>query len=433
MIYLQLFRYLVPLVFTMIAQEFSGQVLNGGMARMPRATETLAGYGLAVGLVTFLTSPLLQARQLGLVLVESRPEFRRVLAFVLLSGALLAAILACLALTPLGTWVIEGWHDAPPPLAAVAREALLWLAPMPILRSLFLFYSGLLMRIRRTDVVSYAILAGIGASIAAVFALLPAGFVRERPIRLPLLVTYAGIAADLSIVLWGYQRYVRRTLGETDGGQSLRYVFRFYWPLALVMAIQGFSRPLINLFVSRGTDGAEALAVLTVVYSLAHLPYGWVNEIRSLPVAFKDRENSLAAIRRFALGCGLLSFGVMLVLFWTPLRTVILESWIGVEAELAAPAAMPLRVFTFFPLTVMVRAYLHGIGLLEHRTKALAPSAPARIAAILIALVILSAFPMHGATRAILALFCGFAAEMLVVWRSVQGGRYGRREYLARI
>ena len=81
----------------------------------------------------------------------------------------------------------------------------------------------------------------------------------------------------------------------------------------------------------------------------------------------------------------------------------------------------------------MVRAYLHGVGLLEHRTKALAPSAPARIVAILIALVVLSAFPMHGATRAISALFCGFAAETLVVLWSVQGRRDGPRQTLARL
>jgi hypothetical protein len=73
------------------------------------------------------------------------------------------------------------------------------------------------------------------------------------------------------------------------------------------------------------------------------------------------------------------------------------------------------------------------VGLLEHRTKALAPSAPARIVAILIALVVLSAFPMHGATRAISALFCGFAAETLVVLWSVQGRRDGHQQYLARL
>jgi hypothetical protein len=39
-------------------------------------------------------------------------------------------------------------------------------------------------------------------------------------------------------------------------------------------------------------------------------------------------------------------------------------------------------VFSFFPLAVMNRAYLHGVGLVEHRTRALAPSGPARIAAI---------------------------------------------------
>ena len=72
MIYLQFARFLLPLLLTMVAVEFGEQVLNGGMARVPQATDTLASYGLAWGLVTFLSSPLLQSRQLGLVLVDSR-------------------------------------------------------------------------------------------------------------------------------------------------------------------------------------------------------------------------------------------------------------------------------------------------------------------------------------------------------------------------
>jgi hypothetical protein len=426
-LYPQFIRFLFPLMLLMIVQGFSRQVLNGGMARMPRATETLASYGLAWGVVTVLTSPLLQGRQLALVLVDSRPAFIRVGLFVLVCGILLGAILVSLATTPPGIWIIEDLHGVSHSLGLVARETLLWLAPFPVVSSMFRFYSGLLIRIKRTDIVSYAALAGIVASIATVFALLPARAIQNKPILLPILVTYASAIPELGIVLWGYQRYVKRTL--QDGSQALTwtYMIRFFWPLALIMAIQGLSRPLINLFISRGADGEQALAVLTVVYALGHLPYGWLNDIRSLPPAFREKKGSLAAIRRFALGCGLLSFSTMIFFYWTPLRDTILVKWIGVEAELVKYCKWPLILFTFFPLAVMVRAYLHGVGLLEHRTKALAPSGPARIGAILVSLTLfyllqsMQVVTIHGATRALAALLSGFVVETLVVWWGVRG------------
>jgi hypothetical protein len=399
----------------MVVLELSAQVTNGGMARMQQATQTLAAFGLAWGLVSLMASFLSQVKQLGLVLVSSQAALRTAQRFVLMACLLMAGVLVLLALGPVGDWVVYDLHGVDRALGATAREALLWLVPVPVLRGLSLFYTGLLLRMRRTGLASAAALAGTGASILAVFALLPAGFVQQKPIWLPVLVTHAGLVAELGVVLWGYGRY-RAPLPEAEKEPlSYSYVYHFYWPLALIMGIQGFSRPLINLFVSREPEGPIALAILTVVYALAHVIYGWVNEIRNLAPAFRDQEESLARIRPFAAACGLLSFVVMVVLFWTPLRDLLLQTLIGLEPELAARAATPLKVFCFFPLVVMVRAYYHGLGLLAHRTKAMAPSAPARVTAILVALVVLPLFGVQGATRGVTALLCGFVCETVVV------------------
>ena len=421
MIYLELTRFLLPLVLMMVVQELGTQVLNGGMARLPRATETLASFGLAWFLVSFLATSMLQTRQLGLVLVDGRQAFKRVQWFVLLFGLLLGAILASLVLTPLGNWVIEDLHGVSQSLGAVARTAILWLIPLPLLRGLAWFHSGLLLRIRRTGVVSLAMLASMGASTLAVFALLPTSFVQADPIRLPILVIYAGALAELAIVLWGNWHNAEHLLRDAGSDLSFTYILRFFWPLALIMAIQGLSRPLINLFVAREPGGTEALAVLTITYALGLLPYGWLNEIRNLPTAFQDREHSLTHIRRFAVGCGLLSFSIMVLLFWTPMRDFILRTLLGVDAALAAAAAMPLVVFAFFPLVVMARAYLHGVGLFERRTQAMAPSAPARVLAVWVALVVLPILGIHGATRGVAALLCGFIIETIVVWWGIRG------------
>ena len=422
MTYGQLTRCILPLILTLVVQGLSGQFLSGGMARVPRATQVLASYGLAWGLVDFLASPLSQVRQLGLVLAQSRSALRRLLWFVLACAAGLSGVLLLLALTRAGVWVVEDLHGVGAPLSGMVLQALLWLAPLPVLEGANRFYSGLLLRFRRTGVVSAATLAHIGVSIAAVFALLPAPFVQAQPIWLPILVTYAGAVVETGVVLWGYRRCVGGEL-PAAAATSLGWsgIVSFFWPLALIMAIQGGSRPLINLFVSRGADGVTALAVLAVVYPLGNLPYGWVNEIRSLPAAFQGERGSLRAIRRFAVACGLASFAIMLGMFWTPLRHYLLEELIGVAPEMAALCLAPLMVFSFFPLVVAVRAYFHGVALLERRTRILAPSAPARIGIIVAALLLLPEAHLSGATRGVVALLAGFVLEALLVWWGVRG------------
>jgi hypothetical protein len=426
-IYGQLIRFLLPLVLTVVAQELSGQVLNGGITRVPDATETLASYGLAWGIVTLLASPLNQVKQLGLVLVENVPCFVQVRRFVAVLGSLLAGILVVLALSPLGTWVVEGLHGISSELGGTVRTAILWLAPYPIVRGGTLFYSGLLLRIRRADVASLAILANIAASVAAVFTMLPTGLIQQRPVLLPVLVIYAGALSELAVVIWGYRRLLVGKLDLAGTTISPRQIIHFFWPLALITMLQGLSRPLINLFIARGTDGAEALAVLTVVYSLAHVLYGWLNEIRSLPTAFRQHKDAQRAILRFAWACGFFSFALMVGIFWTPLGDLVVGSWIGLSAELSPLAKGPLIVFSFFPLAVMNRAYLNGVGLLERRTKAMAPSGISRILTILMVLLLTVGTNMNGATRGIVALLSGFVLETITLWWGVRGGAYWMR------
>lgn len=420
MIYLQFARFVLPLALTLVAQGFSSQFLSGGMARLPQATQVLAAYGVAWGLADFLASPLSQINQLSLVLAANHPSRRRIQAFALLGGLCLALVLLSLAFTPLGDWVINRGHGLGAEAGATVRNALFWLVPIPICEGMNRSLAGLLMRARRTQVVSYATLASIGASIGAVFALVPSALVAREPMALPLLVAYAGIAVYMAVMFWGYRRWVAPGLPDQGEAPDLGYLLRFFWPLALVMAIQGLSRPLINFHVARGPDGQASLAALAVVYSLAHLPYGWVNEVRSLAPAFGDEARNLHHIRRFAAACGLLSFGVMVLAFWTPLRVYLLGSLIGLEAGLASRCHWPLFLFSFFPLAVAVRAYYHGMALVEHRTQALAPSAPARIGIIWVVLLLLPA-TIPGATRGVAALLSGFVLEAAVVWWGVRG------------
>ena len=473
--YRTLFWFLLPLVITELIYELGIQVINGGIARVPRPTETLAAYGIAWGLTSFLTGTVSQTRQMSMVLVRDRATFHTVFRCVAGFGGVHFLILACLAYTPVGLWVIDELHAVEPVLGGTVRSALGLLLPIPLIVGITRFLSGLLLQIRRTDLVSYAMMAGISMSVVSVFLFLPTATVQADPILLPVAATYFGVLTELAVIIWGYRRFVRRTLrkggsmegeraetvsgstvgeraetvsgstereraepvsgsmeGEQAAGQDVEgeavtrrplsltagYVLRFYWPLAVTIGIQALSRPIINLFVARGADGTESLAVLTIVYALAHLPYGWLNELKNLPPAFQRQDPDGRVIRRFTAICGLISFGTMVLMFWTPVQFYLLESLIGVDHAFAERCTVPLIIFSFFPLAVTIRSYLHGIALRDHRTGAIAPSGPARAGAIVIVVNVLALFDLHGAIRGVAALYSGFVTETIVVrWR----------------
>ncbi|MBX3001104.1 MAG: hypothetical protein KF893_21455 [Caldilineaceae bacterium] len=423
--YWRLTRFLLPLIITIIVHEFGIQFINAGMARMPRATETLAAFGLAYGLVLFLASPLAQARQMSLVLVDNRPSFRKGVTFVLGMSLVLMIFQTSLVVTPLGNWIIDDLHRVEPTLSELVRTVLLWMVPVPLLHNSALFLTGLLIRARRTEVISYATVGSISCGIATVFVLLPLEAIRAQPIWLPILATYAMTIAEFVIIYWGFRRYIvlpdQSDLVTPRPPLTYRYLLQFFWPLALVMFVQELSRPLINLFIARGPDGTVALAVLSITYALGQWPYRWLNEIRNLPPAFHNEDRDLRRVRRFAAVAGILSFAISVTLFWTPLRDLILLRLVGVDAELAQRSHVPLMLYSFFAFVVALRAYLHGVGLLERRTQAFALSAPSRISAILILMIGLPFLGITGATLGVAALLGGFTAETIALWWGVRG------------
>jgi hypothetical protein len=423
-----LLGFVVPLAFIPFMMGLGRQFTNAGMARMPDAVTTLAAYGRAFGLIQLVSSPFMQAQSLGLILVDSRQSFRQALKFILSLSLIPVSLILIIVFTPAGSFVIQGLHGVDDSLAVQVVFALLCLSPFPFINSLVGIQTGMLVNARWTLYISLVSLTVISSRIALVFFLMRVPFVRSRPILLPVLVAYGGIAAQL-LMLGAATAGRFRTL-PASGKQNLtfRSVLKFFWPLAVVTLAVGGSRPLINMLISRGPDGKEALAVLAVVFPLANLPYGWVNQNRSLVAAFREFTESRAMVRRFVWSTGFFSFTVMILLFWTPLRDIILLRWIGLSEELAQLCKWPLILFVFFPLAVMVRAYFQGIALVEHRTKAMAPSAPSRLAAILIVYSVLSATQVPGAVNGTVSLLSGFLVEALVVRYCIRRSRRKERE-----
>ncbi len=414
--YLRLSRFLLPLVLTIVIQEFGGQFLSAGMARLPNATESLAAYGLGWGLVVLLLAPLAQTAQMSLVLAANRPDFGKALGFVLATALLLIALQISLVLTPTGHWIIDDLHRIDPALGDLVRDVLLWTVPVIPVKGVAWLMAGQLIRVKRTAFISYATGASTAVGIGLVFALLPVEAIRANPIWLPIIAVLGMAVMEAVVLVVGFRRYVRLEEGESSSGLGYGEILSFVWPLALTVVIQEFSRPLINLFIARQSDGALALAVLAVVYSLSQWPYRWQNEMKNLPAAFHNQDPEMVTIRRFMILCGLLSISISLALFWTPVRDLLLVGLIGVEPAFASQAYIPLQLFVVFSPVVAFRTWLYGLAYWKRRTRVMAPSGPVRLASILLALVLLPLTGLHGATLGVAALLAGFTGETATVW-----------------
>ena len=426
-LYLRFSLFLAPLIITIFVQEVSIQWIAGGLARLPFSVQSLAAFGLAWAISSFLTGPLVQTKQMSLVLVERRQSFWVVVLATLMLSGLIMAVQAGAALTASGHGVLLRLHRVSPQVIEDVQHILALLLLYPLLKGLAHCLVGPLIRNHHTRYSSYAAVLGFAATALAVLLALQMPLVQAQPIFLPVMALYASAVTELLVTgigVWRHRQDIWHTrLHARSETRPLTYgrLLRFFWPLGTMVLAQEFTRPLINLVIARQADGELWLAVLAVVYALGQWPYRWLNETRTLASAFQHLDPQGSTIRNFNALAGLVSLIISMTLFWTPLRYTILLDWIGLEPELASLCIAPLMIFAAYSPVVAVRSWMQGLTLVERRTLVVTPSVIARMAAIVVSVLLLPSFGFIGAVLGISTLLTGFIAEALTLVAILRG------------
>ncbi|MGH0143502.1 UNVERIFIED_CONTAM: hypothetical protein FKN15_009444 [Acipenser sinensis] len=104
------------------------------------------------------------------------------------------------------------------------------------------------------------------------------------------------------------------------------------------------------------------------------------------------------------------------LVFWTPhVSEKILVDIIAVDLAFAELCVVPLRIFSFFPIPVTMRAHLTGWLMTLKKTFVLAPSSVLRIIVLITSLIVLPYMGVHGATLGVGSLLAGFLGESTMV------------------
>ncbi|KAG9479397.1 hypothetical protein GDO78_012853 [Eleutherodactylus coqui] len=394
----------------------SSQALNRGIAAVKEdAIEMLASYGLAYSLMKFFTGPMSDFKNVGLVFVNSKRDRRKAVLCMVVAGVVAAVFHTLIAYSDLGYYIINKLHHVDESVGSKTRKAFLYLAAFPFMDAMAWTHAGILLKHKYSFLVGCASISDVIAQVVFVAILLHSHLECREPLLIPILSLYIGALVRCTTLCLGYYKNIHDKIPESSGPElggdaTIRKMLSFWWPLALILATQRISRPIVNLFVSRDLGGSAAATEVSPA-SKAHSLSNPSNKMVSSTSSVTKTH-----IKNFTFVCMALSLTLCFVMFWTPnVSEKILVDIIGVDFAFAELCVIPLRIFSFFPVPVTVRAHLTGWLMTLKKTFVLAPSSVLRIIVLISSLIVLPYLGVHGATLGVGSLLAGFVGESTMV------------------
>jgi hypothetical protein len=271
-----------------------------------------------------------------------------------------------LSFTPLYGMILRQWMGVPEDVAAatvpILRVYVLWAAFIGWRR----FHQGLLIRMRRTNLISVATIARLCLTVALTLMTI---YVLRLPgeVAGSISIVSAVTSESLLIMYWA-RRILETDLDHTASEPSVTYgqLFQFYLPLVMVAALNILGGPLISTGLSRAPFPTQSLATWPTVWGLTMLIGGLCQPIQETTIASLERVDTARAIRRFGLAVGFIAGALLAVIALTPLADLYFGQLIGLPADLRAFADPAIRLMSAYPLWIAIEMMLRGF-LIKHK------------------------------------------------------------------
>jgi len=408
--------FFFPLLLNIQLMSVSHTVINAGLARLENAVVILAGFSVAMVLHLFVASPSYQNHTITIAMVRGRKSLLNTTIFVFLVAIWVSILLALLAFSPVGTFVLYRVLGVSPEVAQGARDALGLLVFLPFITGLRGLFQGLVIRARRTGLVSFA----TAVRIVMLFAYLWLGQLWFSGTRVAAFALLGCVGTETLVI--GYFAWRVRLPAAKNDTKSFAEILRYGLPLAYSSGLQQTVPLLINAIISRLPDGTLALAAFGVIRGFLFLLAGPMRNLQQayLTLVRQDRDYNvlIGFFLRVSIGMAL----VMLMIAW-PLNQPVLGTIMGLDADMRHYITWPLTACAFFPLLYGAANLLRGWFAGAHLTGRLGLSTfyKALLILLLWPLITMTALPLPGIAIAIFLLLAAEFCEAGYLYR--QRGR----------
>ncbi len=338
--------------------SISHTVINGALARLDDYITALAGMSVALVVHLFIASPSYQNHTITIAMVRGRKSLIGVLIFISLVAIYVAVMLSLIAFTPLGDFVLIKLLGTPVEVAAEAKKALYILAFLPFFTGIRGFCQGLIIRARKTSLVSFA----TGVRVMALFGFLSIGHKWFYGAQFGAFALVSCVVTETLIISWlAWKTGLPQNRGETEKttGEVLCYSF----PLAYSSCLQQTIPLLISSIIGRLHDGALALAAFGVIRGFLFMLAGPMRNLQQAYLTLVKTRADNRTLLRFSFTISL-CLGFLVLLAAGPLNQFLLGQLLGVETDLRHYLQLPLAACSVFPffygLTNLLRGWFSG-------------------------------------------------------------------------
>lgn len=359
--------FFFPLLLNVQLMSVSHSVINAALARQEDFVNALAAFSVAMVLHLFFASPSYQNHTVTIAIVRDRRSLHGTVIFILLVAVYVSTMLALVAFTPLGDFILRRLLGVSAEIADQARRVLGIFALLPFFTGFRGLFQGLLIQARRTGLVSFATLVRIGA--LCLFLVLCRPWFSGAVLGAVALV--ACIVVETAFV--GLFAVRCRVPQNGAGDRGTWEILRFAFPLAWSSCLQQTVPLLINAIISRLPDGALALASFGVIRGFIFLLGGPMRNLQQAYLTLVRQAQDYRPLVIFFRWVGG-SLALLTVLVAYPLNAPVLGTLMGLDAATRAYIALPLAASALYCYLYGAANLLRGWFTGAHRTSQLGRS-----------------------------------------------------------
>lgn len=358
----------LPLAISFTLMMIEGPIIQAAIARLGDPVINIAANSLVISIALIIESPVIMLLSTAIALVRTPQSYRALRNFVNILNVGLTLLTALVAWTPLYWLIVDDVLGIPAVISAAARPALqimlFWTAAIGVRR----FYQGILVRHRRTTLLSYGTairLISIAATAVglAVWSPLPGAQVGA-------LALMTGVITEALVVYLFARPLVREVYRPTQDQPvaersepplTMGAIWRFHVPLAATSLLTLAVQPLTAAALARLALPSETLAAWPVVFSALLVLRGWGLALQETAVAQAHDQRALRPLRDFTVIVALGTSTATALLALTPLLDLYLGVVISLEPMLWGYVHTGLLLLILLPGLTALTSWLRGL------------------------------------------------------------------------
>ncbi|MDY0191246.1 MAG: hypothetical protein RBR22_10980 [Desulfuromonas sp.] len=355
--------FFFPLLLNVQLMSVSHTIINAALAHLNDYVIALASFAVAMVVHLLFASPSYQNHTITIAIVRGKKTLISMVICVLLIAVYVSLMLNLIAHTALGDLLLIRVLGVSPEVADGAKKTLALLALLPFFTGFRGLFQGLVIRARRTNLVSIA----TGVRVAALLAWLHIG---QRWFHGPELGAFALLLCIvIESMLMGYFAWSCYTrfpyayhseTGTHSEEKSTGQILRFAMPVAISSGLQQTIPVVINAIISRLPDANLALAAFGVVRALLFMLSGPMRNLQQVYLTLINSAADYRVLLRFfwwtSVGMGALTLAIAL-----PANKLVFANIFGLAPELRHYIVIPLSLCAIYPFfygcTNLLRAY----------------------------------------------------------------------------